>query len=244
MKLLSATETRDKREQLNTTLSSRSASLDDAIVSKRKELLSMEEEFLRAMENNRLVRMKEEVEWQERNSVLDTETRELEARRKIVLVPLEQKEKELDTRFEVLLQREQSVSKKEAEADKNLELLELRLDDASDRLANASKRSQELSRREEGIKMQEAQTKARTSEFNDVLSKTLLDFDKQRLEIATKMEFLKGTEVILKERESRVNSAEKDLVKREKLLLDRYTTLQRAVEEMKRKGKISPKTKI
>lgn len=243
MKLLSSFETRDKREQLNTALSSRSAGLDEAIVAKRKELLTMDEEFLRAIEHNRLTRMSEEAEWEQRNQALRAETEGLERRKAIALVPLEEREKAIENTREALLQRESNVSKREEEAEKNLELLEMRLDDASDRLANAQKRAQELSRREEGVKMQEAQTKARASEFNALLTDTLLNFDKQRLEIATKLRELEGKETVLRELEARISFAEKDLVSRETRLADRYATLERATKEVQNKHASTPRRK-
>lgn len=241
MKLLSPQETRTKRETLNTTLSSRSADLDEAIVAKRKEILTLDEDFLRAIEDNRLVRMQEESKWEQRNHVLRSETEELESRKRLALVPLEEREQKIQADDEALLQREQKVLRREEEAEKNLELLELRLDDASDRLALASKRSQELDRRETGIRQQEALTKARTDEFNTVLTKTLIDFETQRTELATKQLENEGREVIFAEKEVRILAKEKDLVSRETLLKDRYETLGRAIEEYKRK-KLLPKS--
>jgi chromosome segregation ATPase len=212
--------------------------LDEAIVSKRKELLSLEEEFLRTIENNRLIRLKEDVEWEQRNQVLRSEVEGLENRKLLALLPLEEREQKIQDTEEALLQRENNVSKREEEASKNLELLELRLDDASDRLQNVQKRTQELNKREEGIKAQEAVTRSRTDEFNSVLTKTLLGFDLQRNDIATKLLELEGKQVILTEKEARISAKEKDLVSRETLLQDRYQTLGRAIEEHKRKNNI------
>lgn len=238
MKLLSPVETRTKRETQNIALSSRSADLDEVIVAKRKELLTMDEEFLRAIENNRLRQAEEEAAWQQRNQVLRTETEELENRRQRALVPLEAREKKIETDEEALLQREKEVAKREEEAAANLELLELRLDDASERLALASKRSRELDRRERGVVAQEALTTARTEEFNVLLTKTLTDLDTERSTIAQKQSENQGVTVVLSEREARIDAKEKDLVSRETLLLDRRATLERAIEEQKRKNSI------
>lgn len=236
MKLLSPVETRTKRETQNTALSSRSAELDKTVVAKRKELLAMDEEFLRAIEKNRLERMREEAEWQQRNQVLRTETEGLENRRNRALVPLENREKEVETKEEALLQREKEVAKREGDMDFLKETLEHRLDEASERLETASKRSQKLDKREVGVKAQEALTTIRTEEFNALLETTFIDFDRQRTEIAEKQVENQGKETILSEKQARIDALEKDLVSRETLLLDRQLTLQRAVEEFKSKG--------
>lgn len=238
MKLLSPVETRTQREAQNTALSSRSAGLDEDIVAKRKELLTLDEEFLRAIEHNRLKRMEEESEWEQRNQVLRTETEELENRRKLALVPLENRERKTETDREALLQREKEVAKREEDAEFLQETLERRLDEASERLESASKRSRELDRREDGVKAQEALTTLRTEEFNALLIKTLADFDQQRTEIAERQLENAGKETVLSEKQARIDEQEKDLVSRETLLIDRYATLERAIEEHKRKNSI------
>lgn len=239
MKLLSPVETRSKRDVQNTALSSRSAELDESIVTKRKELLTMDEEFLRVIEENRLKKAEEETKWEQRNQVLRTETEELENRRQRALVPLENKERKIEADEEALLQRERKIAKREENAEFLQETLEQRLDEASERLELASKRSQELNKKEEGVKAQEALTNVRTEEFNSLLVKTLADFDQQRTEIAQGQRENEGREVALSEKETRIDAKEKDLVSRETLLLDRHATLERAIEEHKRKNSIS-----
>jgi hypothetical protein len=241
MKLLSPQETRTKRETFNTTLSSRSADLDEAIVAKRKELLTLDEQFLRAIEDNRLIRLKEDAEWEQRNHTLRSETEELENRKRLALLPLEEREQKIQDDEEALLQREKKVTKQEKEVVDTQELLEMRLDTASEHMDSASKWHQELTKRQEGIKRQEAVTKTRTDEFNAVLTKTLLDFEKQRNELAAKKLENEGKDIVFAEKEARILAKEKDLVSRETLLKDRYETLARAIEEHKRKNNI-PKT--
>lgn len=236
MKLLTPIETRNKKETQNIALSSRGASLDEAIVTKRKELLSLDEEFLRTIENNRAIRVQEENQWEGSNSKLRVETEELENRKRLALLPLEQREKEIENAHEVLSQREEKVSKKEDEVSKNLELLELRLDDASERLENVHKRSQELDRREKGVEAQETQTRARTNDFNALLTKTLTNLDQQRLDIALRLKETEGKEMVSQEKETRLKQKEQDLVSREIRLADRYAMLERTTEEQKRKG--------
>lgn len=234
MHLLSPQESRSKTEAYNSKLSSRSADLDEAIVAKRKELISLDEEFLRTLQNQRLVRLKEDTEWEQRNRTLTSEVEALENRRKLAVVPLAEKKKELQDREEVLLQREQKVSAREQEAADNLELLEGRLDEASDRLDSAGIREKQLNKREEGIKLQERQTNERTLHLNEVLSKSYALLNEAQTKIATQKAEQDGREIVLSEKESRLKERENDLVSRETALIDKRTTLERAVEEMKR----------
>lgn len=235
MKLLSPTETKDKRESYNLGLESKSATLDEAIVSKRNELLSMDEEFLRSMQDQRIARLEEDAEWQKRNDELKTETEELEQRKVKALLPLEEREKQIDYREEALSQREHNVSKQEQEAADNLALLEVRLDEASDRLQSVRNQEKDLEKRFEGVKLQERLTIERTNEFNEVLKNSLEQLETSRKEIAQLKAEQEGKETYLSEWQKRIDAKEKDLVSRETKLLDRYKMLERDMKEINSK---------
>lgn len=231
MKLLSPIETRDKRESQNLALSSKSASLDEAIVAKHNELLSLDEEFLRVINKQRLERLEEDREWTERNSELRKEVDSLERRRNIALVPLEEREKEIQTREEVLLQREQEVVSGEERVSEMQDLLETRLDEASERLGSVSSEEKALARKKSGIEMQAQETVKRTDKLNDVLEESFSVLEKANKNIATQRAELSGRETILSEKEARLTKKEEDLSSRERALTDRYATLERAVKE-------------
>ena len=234
-RLLSPIEAKDKRETYNLGLESKSATLDEAIVSKRNELLAMDEEFLRSMQDQRIAQLEEDAEWQKRNDELKAETEELEQRRIKALVPLEEREKQIDYREEALSQREHNVSKQEQEAADNLALLEVRLDEASDRLQSVRNQEKELEKRFEGVKLQEKLTIERTNEFNEVLKNSLEKLEISRKEIAILKAEQEGKETYLSEWQKRIDAKEKDLVSRETKLLDRYKMLERDVKEINSK---------
>lgn len=232
MNLLSVKDSRTKRAAENSTQELRSVELDVLIRDKRKELDDL---VLLIAGNLERCRTENEVERREHIELLTPlrrEVEELEQRKKQALLPLHEKEKEVEDRMVVLLQREEEVSIRESEAESTLEHLQDRLDDIQERSHELDSKKNALDKREFGVKIQEDEVIDRSTKLTTVLETGYESLKKAASLVEKEKAEARGREIILSERESRLVKKEKDLESREKALIDKYQTLERSIARL------------
>lgn len=240
MRLLSQNE--GKSQQLLTIEEQqrRSLELDSQIQQKRLELQALDRAHLAHLSSTGRERYEEETAWKAKIATLTEEVEQLEARRKKALVPLEEKEKELQDKTTALLQREEAVSLKESDNEYTREALERRLDEVGEREQEAIEFSGSLAIREANIRLQETDIKNRSEALTTLLANYQIEMVAGRKDIQEQKAVLKGRDVSITEREKEVARKEKSFIDRERRLQDRYRTLERAITEAKLKHNVPP----
>lgn len=211
---------------------SRSIQLDDVIKDKRKEITELDNHLVNRLANAGTQGLEEEQMWRDRISALTIEVDALESRRKIALVPLEEREKSVHTRESALLRREEIVAIKDSDLEHTKELLEEKLDDVSEREQDAVKYSLILNNREFTIKTKEEEVEKRMDAVTDLMKQHMEENEKTKADLASQKAILRGRDVSITEREQIVAKKEAGFADREKRIADRYATLQRAITEI------------
>lgn len=239
MRLLTPSQGKSRRDLSIEDGERRLIELDGLLRDKRIELQKLDVAYIKKLSEGGIQRLEEETLWNEKIRKLTEEVEQLEERRKRALVPLEEKENELQDRGSVLLKREEQVKIKESDLEYTKELLEKRLDDISEREQDATDFSVALDNRKRNLELQEGQLKSRMDALTEVLRQSYEDMKLAEQEAAKYKAILKGRNITLEEREKRVEAQEKSFVSRETRLLDRYRTLQRAITETNLKQNVS-----
>lgn len=232
MKLLSTPQGKSQRELDTANQELRAIQLDGIIRDKRKELADLEVQESKMLSEKGRQNYEEEKLWKVKIATLTTEVEALESRRKSALVPLEEREKEADDRDSVLLKREEMVLIKESENDRVAESLQDKLDAVSEREESAVEHAKRLNSREFAINFQEAQLKERMAALTVILQESLAETLAAQQEAARYKAMLKGRDVSIAEREKFVEQQLASFENREKAIIDKYRTLQRATTEV------------
>lgn len=210
--------------------------LDKLIVAKRRELNDLDQLYLNKSSELGQKGVSEEQLWKKRIEDLTIEVEALESRKESALIPLVDREKEVENRERVLLEREERVSFRESEADSERQMLEDRLDDVSEREQEATKYSVSLNNREFAIAFKEKQVQERMDALTAILIESLEEVKKSQAEAARYKASLKGRDVSITEREKYVEKQEAGFAAREEAILDKYRTLQRTITEVNLKN--------
>ena len=231
MRLLSAPEGKSKRVLDNAEQIVRSQELDALIVSKRKEISDLDAVLVRTLSEKGAKNYEEEQAWKEKLTVLTNEVEALESRRKSALIPLEEREKTVQDKESVLLQREETIVIKESDLEYTKQLLEDKLDTVSEREQDAISQDKRLTNREANIKLQEAQVEQRMKALTTILQQSYEEIIVSQTEQMKAKALLKGRDVSITEREKNVATQVASFENREKAIVDRYKTLLRAITE-------------
>lgn len=232
MRLLSAPQGKSKRDNDIATQELRVQELDALLASRRREISETDALLVRTLSETGLRNYEEEQAWKEKIAILTNEVEALESRRKSALVPLESREKEVETRERVLLEREEQSRLKESDNEYTRELLENKLDTVSEREQDAEKYAQRLNNREFSVQMQETEVKRRMDAVTAILKQSYEEILASQAESARQKAVLKGRDVSITEREKNVEMQEKAFANREEAILDKYRTLQRTITEV------------
>ncbi len=232
MRLLSGPQGKSRKELENINQEIRSLELDGVIKSKRKEISDLDRELVSSLSQIGSERYEEEKQWKEKIRILTEEVDNLERRKSIALVPLEKREQEVETKDSVLSRREENILIKESDMERTREILQDRLDAISEREQDATDYSVKLNSREFAIQFQEKEIQGRMAALTEILKESLSDILIAQTEEARRKAVLKGRDVSIKEREEHVRQQEASFANREKAIVDRYKTLQRAIAEI------------
>lgn len=235
MRLLKPLEGQSRRQIENAQQELRSSQLDQVLKDKRKEINDLDIQLVNSLSEIGRRNYDEENMWKEKIDVLTREVEALESRRKSALVPLEEREKEVQNRESALLKREEIIAIKESDVEQTREILENKLDAISEREQDATNYSVNLNNREFAIQLQEKQIGERMAGLTIILQESYDEMQKAQAENAQRKAILKGRDVSIAEREKNVDMQEASFANREKAIVDRYKTLLSAISETKLK---------
>lgn len=231
MKLLSPPAGKSRQQIENAANELRAQQLDEVLRGKRKEINDIEKLFNSTLSEQEIRQKEEERVWRETLSNLKAEVENLERRKALAQVPLEEKERRLDNDRSALSKREEAIVIKESDLEYTKEKLEDKLDAVSEREQEAEKYAQTLNNREFAIQLQEAQIRERMKSLTVVLQETYEEIVAAQAEAAQRKAILKGRDVSITEREKYVDMQLNSFADRERAINDRYKTLLRAITE-------------
>lgn len=226
--LFTSKDARNLREEEDAKKAMRSQELDIAIAQKRSEIHRLDETYTKMHEAHVAQNVIEEREHQEKMTRMKKEVGELEERRRIALLPLQEREQELHDKDVVLSKREESVAIKEAEVTGTLEALTERMDEVSEREQMLDERERKLDSRKAGLDMQTEEVNQRHRALTELIVVKQAEFAKADASMASRNAVLEGREIAIAEREKRNADKDRDLHNRERALADAYRTLERA----------------
>ncbi len=235
MRLLKPLEGQNRQQAEIAQQQLRVGELDQVIRDKRKEINDLDNLLIKTLSETGKKNYEEEQMWKEKISGLTREVEALESRRKYALVPLEEREKEVENRESALLKREEIVAIKESDVEQTRELLEGKLDAISEREQEATNYSIQLNNREFAVQLQEKQISERMNGLTTILQESYDEMQKAQTEVAQRKAVLKGRDVSILEREKNVEMQENSFANREKAIADRYKSLLSAISETKLK---------
>jgi len=229
MKLFSSTEVITNKEQQISRDLLRVNSIDKELNNKRLLLSQLEKEF-----EDTLKRQREDWEYEENlfiqnKNKLKTETEGLEQRKKQALIPLAEKENELDERSKLIDKILKELEQKNEDFIDSIEALEERLTEISIREQEADRVSKLQLKKKKGIEAQQEQISNQAKEFNDMMAKAVADISEKDSKLSRKETKLLLRENAIKEREIEISKIEKGFTDRERAITDKYNTLQRAL---------------
>lgn len=231
MKLLSSSEGTNKRQLDTSSQELRSVQLDTLIRGKQKEISDLDRQLMNSLSEFGKQTSEQEAIIRGRISSLTSEVESLEFRKKQALVPLEEKDKELQDKERVLEGREETVAIKESDLENKAQLLEDRLDSLSEREQSATDYSNLLNARELRIAVQEENVHKRMDAVSALMKEAFEEKKNSETELNTQRAMLKGRAVSLTEREEIVAKKEAGFANRERKILDQYHSLQKAIAE-------------
>jgi hypothetical protein len=225
MKLLTATESKDLKEQQRVRDILRTEEIEKAAKEARLRLANAEADFNTTLARNRDQWAKEEQEHSTRIEEMSNEIRILEARKEVALEPVY----ELKKRYEAELAEVQRVlaitNKKQQDNEELSEHLQDKLDEVGGREQDVLREIQRLQIQKEGIELQKQQTidgiKALNNQimelqYNQIRDGKLLD-DRQTA-LFLQETSLKDREIVLQERKESLDLREKRLIASQNLL--------------------------
>lgn len=231
MKLLSSPEGASRRQLDNSSQELRGIQLDALIRDKQKKISDLDRQLMNSLSEFGKQNTEQETTIRQRITTLTSEVESLEFRKNQALVPLEEKDKELQYRERVLEGREETATLKESDLENKNQLLEDRLDSLSEREQSATDYSNLLNAREMRISVEEANVRQRMDAVSALMKEAYEDKRKSESEIATERAILKGRAVSVSEREEIVAKKEAGFANRERKILDQYRSLQKAIAE-------------
>lgn len=231
MKLLSTPQGTSKQSLDQATQERHILELDSLIKQKRKELDELDRSQLRIASESTTKNFTEEQEWKQKITALTIEVDALESRKRSALVPLQEREKQVETKERVLLEREIQVNLKASDNDYTAEILTNRLDEVSERERAATDLSRLLTAREVTITAKEREVESRMNAVTSTMKKAIEDIEEAKAELSQEKAVLKGRDTAITERERLVALQEAGFSNREKKITDQYHALQRAITE-------------
>lgn len=232
LKLLSTTEASTKARKATEAEKHRLVEVQTLITQKYKELSQAETDFADALLKQQGVWADHLKTFEEKRDQLKKEVEELEERRRQALIPLTEREKMLDTKHSALVTWEESLATKEEDLEAKSGLLTVKLDEVAERELQADTMAKSLTKREEGIQLQAGQI----TRDQALLATASTDLTKRVNEaehaITLKWAAVNAREQNLIERERKVQEAEAGFAARERVIQDKYDTLERTTKRI------------
>ena len=230
MKLLNPIENTTEKDKLLAVKSKELSTLESRLTLKRQELNKVTLE-LEITNQKQLVQFETDKELYEKQiGELKSEVSNLDAKRKELLLPLDDRWKEIEATQAVL-------SKKETELTTNTQLVNEQLDDLQERLSDVAEREQDakiLGQKQkiaqQGIDKQKEQIILQNKSLNEMVMKANQDFKNKERDLNVRTTTINLKESNLIAREEQLFLKEQKLVDKERQINDKYATLQRTLE--------------
>jgi chromosome segregation ATPase len=235
LRLLRPSEALDAVQKRSDKEARRAIEVQDLITRKYKELADMEKAFEDSLERQRLAWEQEYDTHNKTAASLEGVVRVLEERHQKALVPLVTKREVLDTKERELAVFESTLTSKEAKVAELKEKLESRLDEIGERSLQLDTIATSLLAKEQGIQAQAAQVTRYSEEVSRATQLAHGELTSAQGELEKQRILLKTKEDNLTLRERNVTKQQKEFTARERAINDKYATLQRAIEESKKK---------
>lgn len=230
MKLLTPTEnTTEKDKQLVVNIKKLS-NLDSQLKIKGQELEKIKLEY-EITTQKQLIKFEEEKEvYKKILNELKSEISNLEVKRKELLLPLDEKWKELEAVESSLRDRQIELINNTQITNKLQEDLEERLTEVSEREEDARILNQKQKIAQQGIDKQKEQIILQNKTLNESIIQTNSDFQERQQILTFKETELNLKEIELKTKEKELLAKEQQQKDKDKEIADKYATLQRTLE--------------
>ena len=234
MKLLTPTDTVQQKSAQLAVTQKRSISLDLEIERKRQEIEKLTSEFQFISERQANALEKELTSYHRELEGLRADVESLELRKKLALVPLDEKWKDLQKGIDFLKAEQQKFEEFREDFEEKAELLGDKLTQVAEREQKAAYLSKKQVLAQEGIDTQKEQIKIQSQQFNDLVAKSIVEFD-----LSSKTLNAREAEVTLREKNVlakalELNKIEQGFVDRERQIQSKYQSLLKAQEYVKR----------
>ncbi len=221
---------KEKQALINT---KRISELDNLLLRKRKELETINSDFENVLKRQGERLDKQELEFNLKVEKLKLEVKDLEERKKIALVPLDSKWKEIEQADKLVKQTAYEVAQELEDIAERQELLEDRLTEVADRELNAKELAKKQLSKQKGIDQQAEQIKLQAKSLNDLVIKTNLEFKEKEKRLKLIETKLLSREKVVTEKENGFKQREKELDDRDRQIRDRYQTLEQTLKNNK-----------
>lgn len=202
----------------------------EALKSEQSRLDDVEARFDIALSNQRVRWANEEKEATERISALLDHIRDLEQQRNRLLVPIDIERQRAHTLLKDAETALLDANKAKDENECAAETLQKRLDDVSERELLSKDREQRLDTREMLVKSKEERASSMWAEIASEQTKFINSAESRDYKISQKERELELRELSIKAREDDIDGKAAAVVARERLVNDKYATLQRTIK--------------
>lgn len=233
MKLFTPTEVVTNKERQATVDLKRIGVINSEIAKKRQELDAVTSEFEKTLERQRENWEKEQAEAITVMNILNSEVQVLEERKRQALMPLQEKEKELNAFQTSLEERDVELASNLSRVESHLERLEEKLSQVAEREVEVARIAKIQENRQKGIDMQSEQIKQQSKALTESIKTSFEVITERENELAKReLELTMRTNALIS-RENELNNIEQSFKDRERVLQDKYETLQRTIERNK-----------
>lgn len=232
MKLLTPQVLKDGRASEQAREALRIKEMNEASDKARKQLANAQAEFNLILSQNRVRWANEEEEHGKRLSQMIKEIDILEAKKVQALIPIEMYKKEADELFNEAQKTLDQAKEKETKADELTERFQDKLDELGAREQDIIKVEQKLSLQQQGILIQQEQTKTGIKQLNKTIEEFTVTKQNEEKELADKKVNLILLERTLIAKEETLKQTEQSLNSLARQLEDRRATLERAFKRL------------
>jgi len=232
MKLLSSKEQTSKTDRELTLKKLRTAEITEEFERKRGSLNEINDEFENALKKQRVLFVKEKEEQLQQILSLKKEVQELEKRRFLALLPLDEEKKKIENEREQLIAEKEVLNSEKSYFEVSVENFKDQLDKVSEREVSISKREMVIDAREQGVRLQSESIKKQSEELSLRMERFIQESNVQTRIFTSKEVEVTAKQEIVTIAENRLKTWEKDLVDRERALKDKYQTLERTIKRI------------
>ena len=204
--------------------------ISEELKRKRQQLEALEREFNETLERQRTQLEQDKTDALTALKLLRDEVKTLENRKAQALIPLTEREKELERWSSTLNRREEVLDNKSDHLDEIAETLQVRLTEVADREKQADLTAQHQANAQQGIDLQREQIKNQSSQFNELMLASAERLSTREAELLKRETIAKMREKTLSDKQLELNKIEEGFAARERSIQDKYETLERTLK--------------